>query len=68
MQFRLFLGGAKHISDATVGESRREQATVELYVLENVSHSLLHKEACFFLVCRVCKANSVSDGGWKVRK
>lgn len=61
LDFKLF-PGAKYTNDATVG---KEQATAELYVLEIVPHSLLHKEGCFFP--EWAKQN-VSDGGWKVRK
>lgn len=64
MQFKLFLGCQAH----PWRHGGREQAAVELYVLESVSHSLLHKEGCFFLVCRACRANSVSGRGWKARK
>lgn len=36
-----------------------QRATPQLYVLEKVPHAVLHKEGRFFLVCHICKVNSV---------
>lgn len=41
---------------------------VELYVLEIVPHSLLHKESCFFFLCVAYAKQTAPDGGWKSEK
>lgn len=61
-------GRAKRSDDAMVGKRRRQ--SVELYVLENVSHSPRStKTAVFFLACRRhMQSKHGLMGGWKVRR